>query len=323
MWVKMKQYALIVLPAKIVLISITLNYKTMSKKNYLLVAFLLVTATVLAGVQKSNLQEKMYVKSDSEKILAILDELNGEGVDFGVSNLNTVPFCTWDDYGINAKATGNANCSWVIGDSAAIVYGDLNVINSADLSKYSKLIVTFTKGIPRILFNRDVSEGLWNEIEAESHLIDSSKDGWSNKDFQMDDNVCIVDLKQILVDKGYVRLHAIKDANYAKLTVTNMILLTELADENVTSLVDDSQNAWHARGTCGIQFAPAITTDDGRNVQMMEVYEENTSSTGEVMYQLISGLENGNYAIELYANALYTNGRGFSSSLSDGATDVV
>ena len=42
-----------------------------------------------------------------------------------------------------------------------------------------------------------------------------------------------------------------------------------------------------------------------------------------VVDQTISGLDNGDYAVELYANAQYTDGRGFASDLKDGATNVV
>ena len=56
---------------------------------------------------------------------------------------------------------------------------------------------------------------------------------------------------------------------------------------------------------------------------MMETYEETTEAIGEMMHQTVTGLENGDYAVELYANAQYTDGRDFASDLKDGATDVV
>ena len=94
-------------------------------------------------------------------------------------------------------------------------------------------------------------------------------------------------------------------------------------DEDLTARVSTSQEAWNAWGVCATEFAPAITTNDGRQAQMMETYEETTETTGEMMHQTVSGLENGDYAVELYANAQYTDGRGFASDLKDGATDVV
>ena len=94
-------------------------------------------------------------------------------------------------------------------------------------------------------------------------------------------------------------------------------------DEDLTARVATSQSAWNAGGVCATEYAPAITTSDGRKAQMMETYEESVATTGEMMYQTISGLENGDYAVELYANAQYTDGRGFDSSLKDGDTKAV
>lgn len=93
-------------------------------------------------------------------------------------------------------------------------------------------------------------------------------------------------------------------------------------DEDLTARVGTSQEDWHAWGVCATDYAPAITTSDGRTAQMMETYEETVETVGEMMYQDVSGLEPGDYAVELYANAQYTDGRGFASDLRDGATDI-
>jgi hypothetical protein len=94
-------------------------------------------------------------------------------------------------------------------------------------------------------------------------------------------------------------------------------------DVDLTDRVGTSQSDWNAGGVCATEYAPAITTSDGRQAQMMETYEETVETTGEMMYQVITGLENGDYAVELYANAQYTDGRGFDSNLTDGARKVV
>ena len=94
-------------------------------------------------------------------------------------------------------------------------------------------------------------------------------------------------------------------------------------DVDLTDRVGTSQSDWNAGGVCATEFAPAITTSDGRQAQMMETYEETVETTGEMMYQVVTGLENGDYAVELYANAQYTDGRGFDSNLTDGARKVV
>ena len=122
---------------------------------------------------------------------------------------------------------GEGICLWVIGTEAGDLYGDTGVKNFADLSGYDKLIVTLvegTEGSPRFLFNRDVDEGQWDGDEAKSHLIDNTKGGWSAKYFSQSGNVFTVDLKQLVNDKGYAHLHAIKGANWGKITIESMVV---------------------------------------------------------------------------------------------------
>ncbi|MCR5641767.1 MAG: DUF4957 domain-containing protein [Prevotella sp.] len=95
-----------------------------------------------------------------------------------------------------------------------------------------------------------------------------------------------------------------------------------VVDYDFTAKVGTSQAAWNAGGVCATQYAPAIVTADGRNAQMMEKYEGNVNTTGELMFQEVTGLPNGKYTVTLFANAFYTNGRGFDSDVTDGATDV-
>lgn len=91
--------------------------------------------------------------------------------------------------------------------------------------------------------------------------------------------------------------------------------------ERMTDRVAITNTSWNG-SDCNVQFAPSVTTDDGRSAVMIEKYEENVNSTGEILYQEISGLENGNYLVTLYANAMFTPGRNFESDMEDGATDV-
>ena len=140
-------------------------------------------------------------------------------------SLDEVPFCSWDGWTADAKSTGTADCAWVLDESTDLPYGDPSVINYADLSAYTKLTVKVTEGTPRFLLNRDVDEGQWNATEAESHLIDNTKGGWSAKYFSQEgDDTYVVDLKAIVKDKGFCHLHSIKGANWANVTVTSMEL---------------------------------------------------------------------------------------------------
>lgn len=146
-------------------------------------------------------------------------------------SLQEVPFQAWDGW-VNANPTGDGYGAFVLNESTGLPYGDGNVNNYADLSAYAKLTVTSTEGAPRFLFNRDVTEGQWAENEAESHLIDNTKGGWSAKYFSSEtkedgSTVWTVDLAQMVADKGYAHLHAIKGANWANCTITSMTLETQ------------------------------------------------------------------------------------------------
>jgi hypothetical protein len=76
-------------------------------------------------------------------------------------------------------------------------------------------------------------------------------------------------------------------------------------------------------GVCATQYAPAIDTYDGRkDVKLAEVYESTVATTGTIIYQDITGLQNGTYKVGFYGNAFFTSGRGFDSDMADGAEDV-
>lgn len=53
-----------------------------------------------------------------------------------------------------------------------------------------------------------------------------------------------------------------------------------------------------------------------------ERYESATTTTGDAIYQTISGLANGSYTVKLYAEASFTDGRGFTTTASEGQTGV-
>ena len=163
-------------------------------------------------------------------------------------SLQEVPFCTWDGWGADAQSTGDATCLWVVGEPNGNVYGDTDVKNYADLSLYAKLIVVATEGTPRFLFNRDIDEGQWNADEAQSHLIDNTKGGWSAKYFSSEagenegETIYTVDLKQMVKDKGYAHLHAIKGANWANVTILSMEVERQGKAQQVgwTNLINNS-----------------------------------------------------------------------------------
>ncbi|MBR0269979.1 MAG: hypothetical protein IJQ48_08235, partial [Prevotella sp.] len=94
-------------------------------------------------------------------IVAILGNFNASADEY--VPLTPEMFFSWDGWGADAQKTGQADCTYVLGESTGQPYGDSQVINYADLTLYSKLVVVCTEGTPRFLFNRTIDEGQWNE----------------------------------------------------------------------------------------------------------------------------------------------------------------
>ena len=146
-------------------------------------------------------------------------------------SLKDVPFGSWSAW-VDGEMTQELEPTWNEGKSDGLPYGDGSVINYADLTPYTKLIVTVTEGTPRFLLNRDVNEGQWNEDETQSHLIEYPKgdEVWSAKYFSAEagenegETVYTVDIAQIVADTGYAHLHAIKGANWQPCTAISMVV---------------------------------------------------------------------------------------------------
>lgn len=112
----------------------------------------------------------------------------------------------------------------------------------------------------------------------------------------------------------------------SRLGASDSIVITKQAfasGTDFTKLVNTDPNSWTASAYCAVQYAPAVTTSDGREAQMVERYFGNSYNTGTYFEQTISSLANGVYTVILAANACYTPGRGITETAEEGATDVV
>lgn len=102
-------------------------------------------------------------------------------------------------------------------------------------------------------------------------------------------------------------------------------VVPETADLDVTARV--STTNWTGKtGMIPDWAAPTVTTSDGRQTALAEVYTENLevfANTGVVLEQTIEDLPNGDYVVEIYANAFFTPDRGeLQLVMEDGAEDV-
>ena len=85
---------------------------------------------------------------------------------------------------------------------------------------------------------------------------------------------------------------------------------TVYIETDVTSQFPTDYQGWNgATGYTATEFAPMVTTNDGRNVQVCEKFNGSSAATGTVFYRTLTGLANGTYRIELYGAASSTKGR--------------
>ena len=179
-------------------------------------------------------------------------------------SLQEVPFWQHEPglWALDAPKNTQATPMWVVGEATDQPYGDSSVNNWADLSGFDQLVVTVSDGTPRIMLNRDQDEGQANASEDQAHLISSTVSGWSDKYFKKDGNVYTVDLKQILNDKGYVHLHAIKSGAWGQTVTVESMILIRTGKEKQVGWVDILTNG-NFEGDDFSSFVVALRADEG------------------------------------------------------------
>ena len=212
-------------------------------KMYFAVAYTEATfsalSTAITDGEAALAAEGATAESLTNATTAINNAIAALALKDGFTNLTAEMFLTWDS--ATEPTTGaTTGCSFELFKPSGLPYGDGSVgwKNFALLSDYDKLYVTFTEGTPRVMMNRDVDQGQWNEDETQSHLIEFPKGDavWSAKYFTNENGVVTVDLKQIVADKGLASLNAIKGANWANVTVTGLFLYKEAAASEGTEV---------------------------------------------------------------------------------------
>ena len=125
---------------------------------------------------------------------------------------------------------------------------------------------------------------------------------------------------------GMVYAYAPGKANITALTDNGYSdqceIIVSAPSNDLTERVGISSTDWHAGGM--VTWAgPKVTTSDGRETALAETYEETTETTGTMMEQTVTGLDNAYYRVVFYANACYTPDRGFPSDITEGQMGVV
>ena len=193
------------------------------------------------GVQTQNYAEDWWIDEEGDYVIAVC-AVSADNK--RLSAVTVVPFTisaeaeetettvaissdifkVWDGVGADAKVVGDAGCAMNFGVETDCPYGDTSLPEThyADLSAYSKLVVTYTTDMPRIFFNKVdggnqpmVSEKSNTEYYTLTQNADGSKTG-------------VVDLKKWVADKGFAHLNGIKASAWnTKVTVTEIYLVKE------------------------------------------------------------------------------------------------
>lgn len=140
---------------------------------------------------------------------------------------------TYTGFGLDATRGGvmeDAVC--LIGEPAITVFGDENCNAAIDLSPYSKLYINAKAEEagqnPRIFINRTADNGVYNSDKSQSKCLFVPCTGWGEEFYTVDeDGTYIIDVKKIIREWGYARLHSIKGPTYN----TNAILYSIEAEK--------------------------------------------------------------------------------------------
>jgi len=155
---------------------------------------------------------------------AITDAIAGLKKDapaLAYTDLTKEMFFHWNAADETAEPIEASNCDYNIGTSTGQPYG-LSTVNHdrfADLSAYNTIELTATEGEPRLLFNRIENEGtVFAEVPRDKDKYETVVDnGDGSKTY-------VIDIAAIVAEYGFAHLHAIKGANWANTTVTEIKL---------------------------------------------------------------------------------------------------
>lgn len=151
---------------------------------------------------------------------ALTTAINALVYKIGVSDLTK-------DLFINHDNNQPAGCNYVLNVADGLPYGDGNVFwkNYADLSEYSKLIVTVSAGVPRFCFNRTEDQAQYSGDPKNPKFFSIPNQEFAAEAYQkVSGNVYTIDIAKIVADYGFAYLHCIKGYN-GNVTVTGMYLL--------------------------------------------------------------------------------------------------
>ena len=189
----------------------------------------------------NNAKTVLGTATSEDELIDALIELNNSVHQLrllpGYTYLTQSMFQQWEKCNATAddnNSHGTANCNYNLCAPTANVYGDGDVIEYcfADLSDYDYLYIPVAAGTPRVLMNRTEANGQFNSNKELSKLLEMPKDGtWTDAYYTKSDDgkMFTFDIAKIVEENGFAHLNAIKDANWGKVTATDLILYTDPA----------------------------------------------------------------------------------------------
>ena len=271
------------------------------------------TEAIAAGKNALN-EDNATAETLSEATKALNNAISGLQLTVGYTMLTQGMFQTHTAQG--EAGTGQAGCAYVLNQSTGMPYGDGSVgwLNYADLTAYDKLIVVATAGTPRFCMNRTADNAQDNDDPATSQFIDIPGHAWGTEAYQTKDgdNVWVIDLKKLVADRGIAYLHSIKGANYASVTVTDMLLYKDMS----YAIVGDLTGGWEddVEMTATENEGEYTLTVENVVVGSTEAYKYKLRANGNWNdYQLPAGSDNalwtpeegiGYYTLTFTANVL-------------------
>lgn len=220
-----------------------MSYIPLDIKNN--VATFTIDASKCIFTGQDNTSKEEYDHVPMNMVELILQAVNADGRTLKIKSISrTIPyppfvlgvsggpltqdmFHEWSGVDANAEIVGNALCAYNLNNSTDIPYGDGNVYyrNYADISKYSKLVITCSEGIFRIMLNRkehpeNKGEYLEYTNDVQNSAITVQNNGDGTKSYSLD-------IDKIRDEYGYVHLNAIKAPWLQKVTITSMELIPD------------------------------------------------------------------------------------------------
>lgn len=180
-----------------------------------------------AALAKTNVTEEELTAAAA----AVNNAISGLKLFEGYTQLTAADFKHYES--LAAPGEGAATgCAYELNAASGLPYGDGNVgeLNWADLAGYDKLVVITSGDIkPRFCMNRLEANGQQAETQADSKMLDINPNNaftWSTEKYQtIDGNIFSIDLKKIVADYGFARLHSIKKQGWgAGVVVTDLLL---------------------------------------------------------------------------------------------------